>query len=303
MNKDIIFTLLTAGVIAGSVMPLSSLAETGDSSGQSGTQSTTSQADPYAPTDPNVYTLTFLAPDGTVLSSYQAEEGSTIDYSAVDTSSLSKHIDIYTEQEFCGWDQTPETVTGDTTFHALMQTAVISMDSLPSRTRYASTNGTVDLSGLKVTITLTKETPQKDSSGKYITETSNVDISSTCAAKPSSLSEAFAGGDTATIAIYPIGQDKSIVSFDISTAGNIGDVDGSGSVDGSDATLILKCYAERPSNPDYVLTDLMSRHGDINFDNSIDGSDATLVLKYYASKGGDPNLTIESFLDEAGITY
>ena len=62
-----------------------------------------------------------------------------------------------------------------------------------------------------------------------------------------------------------------------------GDVNGDGSVDGTDAGMVLREYAVLPE--DRTFTEAQIKAGDINNDGSIDASDAGDILRYFAEKG------------------
>lgn len=301
MNKIKIVSAVTAIALWSAAVPMNNGVVTGTRSAAEGGSSM--QPDPQSPSGAAKHTLTVIGPDGKVLTTLQVAENEKIDYSKIDTSPLHQHINVRTEQDFYMWDQAPPTIKQDTTIHALVKTAEIKSESLPALTKYASTTGDISLDGLKVQIYISYQTPEKDSSGNYIVDTKVTDITSTCAAKPSTLDQAFAKGDKATVSIYPIGQDKSIASYTISTIGDLGDVDGNKIVDGSDATLILKCFTERPVIDDYKMTDLMAKNGDFNHDGMIDGSDATQVLRLFGRQLADSEYTIEEYMKEYKIAY
>ena len=64
-----------------------------------------------------------------------------------------------------------------------------------------------------------------------------------------------------------------------------GDVNGDGSVDGTDAAMVLNEFAVTGAEQPSTFDNIMKAAGDINGDGSIDGSDAGLILRYYAYEG------------------
>ena len=68
----------------------------------------------------------------------------------------------------------------------------------------------------------------------------------------------------------------------------LGDVDGNGSVDASDASLTLSEYAASSTGADPVLNDAQKKSADVNGDGKIDATDASTILQFYSytSTGG-----------------
>ncbi|MDE6102719.1 MAG: hypothetical protein K2F73_07070, partial [Ruminococcus sp.] len=161
------------------------------------------------------YTLTFIDFDGNVMETMEVSPDEKIDYSKIDTSSLHSHIDIYTEQDFYMWSSTPEYINSDTAINALYKRATISVDDIPHKTEYYTTNGNVELDGLSVSISTDTQTPVTDENGNYYVNTQTENITSSCYAEISSLEELFADGKTATVNILPPGDDKPIVTYEI----------------------------------------------------------------------------------------
>lgn len=234
------------------------------------------------PTTLRMYNVTFLDFDGNVMDVLEVEEGDPINYSAIDTSVLSKHIDVYTEQAFSSWNIKPDFAFDDYVIQALSKTASISLDAYPTKRYYFSTRNNVSLAGLKVSIKLSVQTPEKDANGEYIIEESNVDISESCIASPASLAEAFANGDRSRITVYPIGDTKELCSFDIICFRDLGDVNEDGAIDTADASLILEAYANMAASKEYTITEKFKKLADVNMDGFVDTKDATYILKYYA---------------------
>lgn len=262
-----------------------------DAKASTTTTSTTTAETTTEPVTLKNYLITFLDFDGKVLTTLEVEEGDPIDYNSVDVSSLHKYIDIYTEQDFSSWDIHPDFADDDYTIHALSKTASISLKSTPDKFRYFSTNGNVSLNGLDVSISLSVQLPQKDKNGKYITADSTVDISQSCIAKPSSLSEAFANDDKATISVYPIGDQKPLCSFDIVCYRDLGDVNEDGLIDSIDASKVLNTYAEMAAAKDYALSEKLLKLADVNMDGKLDAHDASMILKYYSEASVNPDFT------------
>lgn len=76
--------------------------------------------------------------------------------------------------------------------------------------------------------------------------------------------------------------------FCISSSNALGDPNGDGNVDASDASLILAEYAKMSTGGASDLTDEEKNPADVNTDGLIDSTDASLILEYYAyvSTGG-----------------
>ena len=255
-------------------------------SSASGTTTTTE------PTTVKKYKITFLDFEGKTLQTLEIEEGSAIDYSLVDTSSLDKHLDSNTELAFSSWDMTPAVADKDYTLHSLSKTAKIYYTKKPDKYRYFSTNGKVILDGMQVYIDLSVQTPKKDKNGNYISEEKTIDISSSCVAKPVALSAAFAKSDNATISVYPLGDNKPIFSFDIICYRDLGDVNEDGMIDSVDASMVLNIYANIAASRTYKPTEKLKKLSDVNMDNKVDVLDASIILEYYAVAS-----TAKSFMD------
>ena len=234
------------------------------------------------PTTLKKYHITFLDFDNKPLTVLEVEEGDPIDYTEINMSSLHKHIDEFTEQDFCAWDIKPDFADKDYTIHALSKTAHITFSKPPEKKRYFSTKGNVSLKGLEASIQMTVQTPKKDSSGKFITEESTVDISASCIAQPATLKEAFAGGDSAKITVYPRGDQKALCTFDIICHRDLGDVNEDGSINSTDASQVLAAYAKMAATKDFKPDEKLLKHSDVNMDGKLDARDASQILKYYA---------------------
>ena len=233
--------------------------------------------------------VTFLDYDGKVITVLTVDKGSHIDYASVNTDSLHKHIDKFTEQDFASWDIRPEIAETYLTIHTLFKTAFISLDGVPAVTSYFSRSGKVDLFGFKAAITVTTQIPEKDANGNYKTQTQTIDITDTCTASPSNLKEAFYTSDTATVDILPLGDDKPLYSYVIYCYDYLGDVDENGIVYSMDSTTVLTSYAKSATNASYSITSEFMKRGDVNMDGVLDARDASYILYYYAksSVGAD----------------
>ncbi len=77
----------------------------------------------------------------------------------------------------------------------------------------------------------------------------------------------------------------------------LGDVDGDGTVDSSDASMILKDYAAISTGGTSELLGDRKKAADTDGDGSVDSSDASLVLAFYAEKSVGMNYdSMESYL-------
>jgi hypothetical protein len=251
--------------------------------GSSGTTSTTTEVTTESQTEPpTIYTITFLDFNGKKMAEQTVTAGEPIDYASVDTSVLHSHINKYTEREFYRWDVQPEVAESDMTLRALYRTAKLSVESLPEKRRYLSTEGDIDTSGMLVYITVETQLPETDSKGQFVIEKKIADISASCAVKPSTLNEAFSDGKTeATVEIFPIGDTKALASYSVNYVEKLGDVNRDGKIDAIDASRLLREYADVNSDPSKEISDEIMKYGDINYDGVINAKDATYVLRYY----------------------
>lgn len=229
-----------------------------------------------------IYKITFLDFDGNVMKVLDVEEGDPIDYTSVDVSPLHKHLSVNVEQAFSSWDIHPDFADKDYTLHALSKTATISVNQLPTKTRYFTNKGDINTDGLNVTIKMSVQTSNKDQNGNYMTEDTVTDITSSCTISPSTLPEAFAKGDKATVTVYPIGDKKALTQYDITCYDNLGDVNSDGKIDSTDASSVLLTYVNLAATENYVVDDNTFKLSDVNFDGAIDARDASYILKYYA---------------------
>lgn len=268
-------------------------------SATSETTTTTVTTEPTTePTTLKTYYIKFLDFDGKLMTTLEVEEGDPINYSSVDTSSLHKHLGVNTEQAFSSWDIKPSFADQDYTIHALSQTATITFKKPPQKYRYFSARGNVILDGLEVSVTKTVQKPEKDKNGNYIVEENIVDISASCKASPSSLTEAFAKSDKATITVYPLGDKKSICQFDIICYRDLGDVNEDGYINSTDASAVLTAYANMAASKNYTVSDKFVSLADVNMDGSVNARDASHILNYYAKTSTTTEfMDWESFFD------
>lgn len=248
-----------------------------------------------------IYTVTFVDFDGNVMDTQKVHNASELDYKKIDTDSLHSHIDVYTEQTFYSWSSNPVNITEDITIYALYRRAVLSVDSLPSRTEYYGDKGNATLDGLKASITLYTQVPIKDSDGKFHVTEQVEDITGSCSAKPSKLEEIFAGGDASKISIYPPGDDKPIAEYDVTLFRGLGDLNSDKSVDSSDASNILVEFAELVNNSSYTISDERKKLCDVNRDEVVDSSDASLVLVHYTYSANGEDRSWEEIFEEYDI--
>lgn len=231
-----------------------------------------------------IYTVKFFDFDGNVMNTQELKANESIDYSKPDTSSLKYNINTFTQRMFYDWDIRPETVTQDTEIHALYTEAVISLDSIPSKTLYSFDDSTVDSSGMKVTITISIQTKNLDNNGNRIMDVQQTDISSTCTLVPNNAKEAFKNSDIAEIKIYPISSSVAVGSYNINLDILRGDINGDDQINASDASEVLRHYATYSIGVDDKLTEFQIRKADFNNDGIVNASDASEILKYYTEK-------------------
>ncbi|WP_297955583.1 dockerin type I domain-containing protein [uncultured Ruminococcus sp.] len=278
----LISTLLLSGAVAAASAAADTTKEDAAADKDPSDNISTTAEPKKEPTTLKKYNITFLDFDGNVMTSFNIEEGDPINYSDVNTKSLHKHLDEYTEQDFSSWDIKPDFADADYTIHALSKTASITHIKPPAKHRYYTLDGEVSLAGFEASIKMTVQTPEKDEKGNYKTEESIVDVSESCTAKPSSLKEAFAKGDKATITVYPLGDQKSLCSFEIIYHRGLGDVNSDGSINSTDASQVLATYANMAASKDYTVSDKMLTLSDVNMDGKLDARDASHILRYYA---------------------
>ena len=224
--------------------------------------------------DTSYYTLTLLDFHGEVMTTIQVEAGSAPDLSAVDTDSLHEYVGVDTEKRFSSWSEVPQEMTADMTIQALYRQMTISADSEPSKKEYYDCYGDISLDGLKVTITVITQLPERNEDGSFSEESYTVDISSACTASPATLQEAFANSDNAVVNVYPPASDKPISSYSISYYPYLGDADMDGAVTASDATLILAKYSDYATGAAVTFEAGQKKRCDIDGNGKIDAGDA-----------------------------
>lgn len=92
--------------------------------------------------------------------------------------------------------------------------------------------------------------------------------------------------------LYPIAV-KAYSASDKAPSFKRGDINGDSAIDGSDATMALRAYAEISSFGNTRLTGPQRLAADADSDGKTDGSDATVILRYYALASTNPGLTLE----------
>ena len=80
---------------------------------------------------------------------------------------------------------------------------------------------------------------------------------------------------------------------------SLGDVNNNGSIDSSDATLILSNYSAIATGGDSTFSAEQTKAADINNDGKCDSIDASLILAYYAHTSTGGTGTIEEYLAKA----
>jgi len=210
------------------------------------------------------FTVDFIDFNGNVMNTQELKSGEAIDYSQPDTDSLKFNLNTFTQRMFYDWDIHPETVNEDTKIQALYTEAVISLDSIPSKTVYDLNDNVIDPSGLKVTITISTQTTSFDSEGNRIMDVQQIDVTSTCTLSPSSAREAFADSDSAEIMIYPISSSIPVGSYTVNLDFLRGDVNFDGVIDSTDASDVIRHYAACSIGIDDGFTDIQKRAADFN---------------------------------------
>ena len=246
--------------------------------------------------DAKVHTVTVYDFDGKEMTELSVKDGEAADLSGVDTSSLEKHIDVYTQIGFNGWSSIPAKITEDTSVYALYRMMTISLDGKPEKTEYYSNKGNIDLDGLKVTITVKEQLPEQDSSGSFKVETELHSIESKCTVKPETLSEAFAKGNTSQVQVFPIDSEKAILTYDITYFPELGDADLSGSVNASDASAILTFYSLTSTGKEPTYREDQEKRSDVDGNGKVDSNDASLVMVYYALASTGKNADFDTLL-------
>ncbi|MCM1529449.1 MAG: Ig-like domain-containing protein [Alistipes sp.] len=111
----------------------------------------------------------------------------------------------------------------------------------------------------------------------------------------------------AAMGVFSAGQSAaSVMSFaekDTSasseTALTVGDVDGNGKVDASDASMVLKEYAALSTGQSGTFTGAQNDAADIDGNGKVDASDASFILTYYAYVSIGGKLSFEEFYESS----
>lgn len=243
------------------------------------------------------YTMTFLDFDGEIMQTLDVKPDEKIDYSLIDTSSLHTHLDMYTEQDFHAWSNTPEYISEDTTVQALYKKASISTEGTPTKTEYYSTGADIKLDGLSVLITLEIQTPDTDENGNYYVNTQTENIIESCYTEKK-LDELFADDKKATVNVIPYGDDKPIFSYEITLFDSLGNTNGDDFINAVDASFISGVYAELSTGGELTLDENQQKICDINQDGHIDAQDATYVRMYYSEASTTGKAVWENLVPE-----
>lgn len=243
-----------------------------------------SGAVPFSSNAENVqtHTVTVLDFNGTVIKKITVNDGSAVDLSSIDTESLEKHLDEYTQIGFSSWSTVPSKITTDTTIQALYKKMVLSLDGTPAKTEYFDKYGSIDLKGLAVSITVYTQLPEQNTDGSYKVSKKIVNIESDCKAEPATLQDAFASSNKADISIFPISSSRPIATYSISYYQSMGDADMNGFIDSADATFILGAYSAVSTGNSFTFAAGQKKRCDVDGNGKVDSTDATLVLRFYA---------------------
>ena len=167
------------------------------------------------------------------------------------------------------------------------------------------------LTSLDLSNNIALETALYDDNNYEITVTGNTFDLSTLptgfdAAKTSSWTNATVEGNILTIEdvtkevtyIYNCGNGKAEI-FRLFVTLATGDVNNDGTIDSSDATLVLSDYAVIATGGTSTFTDEQIKAADVNKDKKCDSIDASLILAYYAHTSTGGTGTIEEYLSKA----
>ena len=227
-------------------------------------------------------TITLLDFGGNVFGTLQGNPGDPVPLDSVDTSVLESHLDDYTQIGFNCWSQVPETFTEDMTVEALYRRMTISLDSIPEKHLYNSKKDLIDLTGLSVTITVLTQKPEIDDNGEFIVDKEVLEITDKCFCKPATAAEAFSEENMGQIKVYPVVEDRPILTYIVNFLADCGDTDSNGSIDASDASNILVYYAAYSTGEPLALSEDILLRYDVDMNGVIDSSDASNTLTYYA---------------------
>ncbi len=98
-------------------------------------------------------------------------------------------------------------------------------------------------------------------------------------------------GSTAQVYAEKYNRKFAVIGDEKPAAADLGDVSADGSVDASDASLVLAYYAEVQTGGAGAFTETQHKAADVNNDSVVDASDASKILAYYAmvSTGKEPS--------------
>ncbi|MCR4861608.1 MAG: hypothetical protein K5884_03185 [Ruminococcus sp.] len=235
-----------------------------------------------------VHTVTIIGFDGKAVSTVKVNDGEKLDLSGFDTSVFSSHSDKYTEIGFGSWSSYPEKITEDISVYALYTKRTISLDSTPVKNEYALKTGSIDLTGLEVSITSFTQLPEKDESGNFKVKEEKVNIEELCTTEPKNIDEAFANSTKADVSVYPIDSKIPIYTYTIEYYPYLGDVNMDGKVNSSDASEVLTFYSILSTGASPNFKSDQKRRCNVDHNRTIDSKDATEILLYYSrvSTGG-----------------
>lgn len=97
-------------------------------------------------------------------------------------------------------------------------------------------------------------------------------------------------GSTAQAYAEKYNRKFAVISAEKPSINDLGDVNADGSVDASDASLVLAEYAKIQTGGAAAFTEVQHKAADVNSDTVVDASDASKILAYYAmvSTGKEP---------------
>jgi len=91
------------------------------------------------------------------------------------------------------------------------------------------------------------------------------------------------------------GVENGEAGFDVEAEAVLGDIDDDGSIDSSDASIVLATYASIATGDGHSLGVKQTYSADIDKDNVIDSTDASKILSYYAHSATGGKGTLEEF--------
>jgi len=312
MDKKRLISAVLSAAAAASLLSLNVYAEDTPGEAAEGTSESSSEETSEAATV--LHKVTFLDFNGEVLQTIEVADGEKIDYSRIDTRSMHRHTDPYTEEAFSQWNMTPETTDKDITIEALYKRLKLSFDRQPDRVKYFEKSGDISTEGMKVNVTYVAQLPEKDETGNYILEGNKVDITKSCTVTPVKLQDIFKDGRiSGNVTVYASGESQPIASFKIFCLDLPGDVNRSGRMEADDASFVLKKYTELSSNANALGDEVIVSSGsdgekklspeefiayaDVNCDRKITADDASLILRYYTMVSSNPETKWSELVD------